>query len=91
MFPHALYKGSNSDTKLVELSRFLNLPQSKDEAIVDQGFTIEDMLTLLGGRLNIPPFLGGRKQLAAIEVVRRYSADSILMRTHTHRVERAIC
>jgi len=53
--------------------------------MADCGFTIEDLLTPLGVGLNIPPFLGGRQQMDAAEVVEMQQIASL--RIH---VERAI-
>ena len=54
--------------------------------MADRGFTIEDSLTPLGVGLNIPPFLGSRQQMDAVEVVETQQIASL--RIH---VERAIC
>ena len=54
--------------------------------MANRGFTIEDVLTPLGVQLNIPPFLGGRQQLAASEVVDTQQIASLCI-----HVERAIC
>ena len=37
--------------------------------MADRGFTIEDSLTPLGVGLNIPPILGNRQQMDAVDVV----------------------
>ena len=88
MFVSSLYTGSISDTELVERSGFLNLLQSGDEVMADRGFTIEDMLTPLGVQLNIPPFLGGREQLATSEVVDTQQIASL--RIHVERAIRRV-
>ena len=56
--------------------------------MADQGYTIEDVLTPLGVQLNIPPFLGGRQQLAASEVVDTQQIASI--RIHVERAIRRV-
>ena len=56
-----------SDDELVNRSGFSRLLQQGDEIMADCGFTID--LTPLGVGLNIPPFLGSRKQMDAVEVV----------------------
>ena len=61
MLVSSLYTSSISDTELVEQSGFSSLLKSGDEVMADQGFTIQDVLILLGVCLNIPPFLGKRK------------------------------
>ena len=40
-----------------------------DEIMANRGYTIKDLLILLGVKLNIPPFLGERDQLEGSEVV----------------------
>jgi len=51
-----------------------------DELMADRGFTIEDLLTPLGVRLNIPPFLGDRDQMDGNEVVE--TQQIALLRIH---------
>ena len=88
MFVSSLYTGSISDTELVERSGFLQLLQSGDEVMADRGFTIESLLTPLGVGLNIPPFLGGRQQLDASEVVETQQIASL--RIHVERAIRRV-
>lgn len=88
MFVSSLYTGSISDTELVERSGFLSLLKSGDEVMADRGFTIQDVLTPLGVRLNIPPFLGKREQLAASEVVDTQQIASL--RIHVERAIRRV-
>ena len=68
-FVSSLYTGCISDTQLVERSGFLSLLQKGDEIMADCEFTIEDLLTPLGVKFNIPPFLGERGQMEGSEVV----------------------
>ena len=51
------YEGSISDRNLVELNGLLDKLEPGDEVMADKGFTIHDLLTPCGIRLNIPPFL----------------------------------
>ena len=37
--------------------------------MADQGFDIQDDLTPIGVKVNIPPFMKGRHQLEAVELV----------------------
>ena len=53
--------------------------------MADRGFTIKDMLDDIGVKLNIPPFMKGRKKLPASEVSEGRKIASV--RIH---VERAI-
>ena len=86
IFTSSLYTGSISDNELVNRSGFLGLLQPGDEIMADHGFTIEDSLTPLGVGLNIPPFLGSRKQMDAVEVVETQQIASLQI-----HVECAIC
>lgn len=56
-----------------------------DCIMADKGFTITKELEEIGLRLNIPPFLGKRKQLASSDV-----KDTQLIAHHRIHVERAI-
>ena len=84
-FVSSLYTGCISDTQLVERSGFLSLLQKGDEIMADRGFTIEDLLTPLGVKLNIPPFLGERGQMEGSEVVETQQIISLCI-----HIERAI-
>ena len=86
VFVSSLYTGCISDRKLVKRCGILTLLQKGDGLMADRGFTIEDLLTPLGVRLNIPPFLGGREQMEGSEVVETQQIASL--RIH---IERAIC
>jgi hypothetical protein len=55
------YPGSISDREIVKKSGFLDYIDKNDLILADRGFTIEDLLDPLGARLNIPPFLRGKK------------------------------
>ena len=76
-FVSSLYTGCISDTQLVERSGFLSLLQKGDEIMADRGFTIEDLLTPLGVKFNIPPFLGERGQMEGSEVVKTQQIASL--------------
>ena len=53
--------------------------------MADRGFTIKDMLGEIGVKLNIPPFMEGRKQLTAPEISQGRKITSVKI-----HVERAI-
>ena len=77
-FVSSLYTGCISDTQHVERSGFLSLLQKGDDEIMaDRGFIIEDLLTPLGVKLNIPPFLGERGQMEGSEVVETQQLTSL--------------
>ena len=86
-FISPLYVGGISDIGLTRVSGFLAELDGKSgiSVMADRGFTIKDQIDSIGVELNIPPFLEGRKQLPADEVLRgRFIAS---LRIH---VERAI-
>ena len=62
-FVSSLYTGCISDTKVFERSGFLSLLQKGDEIWANCGFTIEDILLLLGVKLNFAPFFGKQGQM----------------------------
>jgi len=88
IFASSLYTGSISDNELVTRSGFLRLLERGDEIMTDRGFTIEDSLTPLGVGLNIPPFLSGRQQMDAAEVVETQQIASL--RIHVERAIRRV-
>lgn len=64
-----LFPGSISDKELTRQSGILKLLEKGDSVMADRGFDIEEDLDLLGVRLNMPPFLKGKKQLDERELV----------------------
>ena len=85
IFVSSLYPGSISDKELTKKSGLLHLLESGDSVMAGRGFDIQDELTPLGVRLNIPPFLKGKTQLKKEELVETRRIASL--RIH---VERAI-
>ena len=84
-FVSKCYKGSISDRKLVKLSGLLEKLEPGDQIMADKGFQIQDLLTPLGVRLNVPPFLTGSAQMSA--------SDAIITKKIAHlrvHMERAI-
>ena len=86
-FISPLYVGSISDVELTRVSGLLNCIEDKPgiSIMADRGFTIKDMLDNIGIKLNIPPFMEGRRQLPASELSEGRKIASV--RIH---VERAI-
>ena len=84
-FVSKCYEGSISDRKLVELSGLLEKLEPGDQIMADKGFQIQDLLTPLGVRLNVPPFLTGGAQMSASDVI--ITKKIAHLRVH---VERAI-
>ena len=54
------YEGSISDREITKKSGVLNYIENGDTVLADRGFTIDDLIMALGGKLVIPPFLKGR-------------------------------
>lgn len=86
-FVSELYVGSVSDVELTRVSGVLDQLKGKTNISVmaDRGFTIRDQLAAIKVDLNIPPFMEGRAQLPAQEVLEGRKIASL--RIH---VERAI-
>ena len=65
-----MYPGFTSDKEIVLKCGILetSLWDEGDSVMADRGFIIRDPLEKIGVSLNIPPFLGGRVQLAKAEV-----------------------
>ena len=57
------------DRKLVEHSGLLEKLEPGDQIMADKGLQIQDLLTPLGVRLNVPPFLIGSAQMSASDVI----------------------
>ena len=53
----------------MELSGLLEKLEPGDDIMADKGFQIQDLLALLGVRLNIPPFLSGNTQMPESDVI----------------------
>ena len=86
-FISPLYVGSISDVELTRVSGLLTHLKDKPgiSVMADRGFTIKDILNDIGVKLNILPFMDGRKQLPAVEISEGRKIASV--RIH---VERAI-
>ena len=67
-FVSELWGGRVSDVLITERCGILDLIEKGDNVMADRGFDIADLLSRKGVTLNIPPFLGHRKQLTAFEV-----------------------
>ena len=89
LFHHYNYVGSISDIELTRVSGLVLLNCIEDKpgisiVAADRGFTIKDMLNNTGVKLNIPPFMEGRRQLPASVVSEGRKMASI--RIHVKRV-----
>ena len=62
--------GTISDVELTRVSGFLDTLDGKQgiSIMADRGFTIQDLLDTRGVKLNMPPFMEGRKQLPSEEI-----------------------
>ena len=69
-FISPVFVGSISVVELTRHSGFLTILEDKPgvSIMADRGFTVKDMLKQLKIKLNLPPFMEGRKQLPAEEV-----------------------
>ena len=82
-FVSKLFPGSISDKQITRRSGLLQLLKRGDSVMADRGFEIQDELTLIGVRLNIPPFLRGKTQLSEEELVETRRIASV--RIHVER------
>ena len=83
-FVSDLYSGTISDKRLTQMSGILDLLEQGDSVMADRGFDIQDDLTPVGVALNMPPFLKGKTQLDANEMVETRRIASV--RIHVERV-----
>ncbi len=81
------YPGNISDKELTRQSGLVELLEG-DSIMVDRGFDIGDIVNVKGVRVSIPPFLRGKKQLEASELVEMRSIASL--RIHVERCIRII-
>ena len=88
-FVSLLYPGCISDKELIKRNGILDLLEPGDSVMADRGFKIEEDLLLIGAKLNIPPFLWGKKQLSENELVatRRIASLRIHVERATERIK----
>ena len=82
-FISKLFPGSITDRQLTEKSGLLQLLERGDSVMADRGFDIQDDLTPIGVKVNIPLFLKGKQQLDAGEMVETRRIASL--RIHVER------
>lgn len=94
MYLSHLYTGSISDKEICTRSGFLGLLKHKvdigglavgDAVMMDKGFDMAKELAATNVKLNIPSFLGKRKQLSPTDV-----ANTKVTAHHRIHIERAI-
>ena len=68
-FVSKLFPGAISDKQLTLKSGLLELLEKGDSVMADRGFDIQDQLTPLGVRLNIPAFSKGKVQFSNEELI----------------------
>lgn len=94
MYVSHLYTGCISDKEICTRSGFLDLLKHNvdigelavgDAVMVDKGFDMEKELAAINMKLNIPSFLGKRKQLSPADV-----ANTQVIAHHRIHIERAI-
>ncbi|KAL9986830.1 hypothetical protein ACROYT_G001034 [Oculina patagonica] len=83
-FISRLWSRSTSDRRVTQESGLIDILEKGDEVMADRGFTIRDLLTKRGVKLNMPPFTKG-KQLS--RKARKETSSIAKVRIH---VERAI-
>ena len=79
-FVSILFPGSISDKELTRKSGLLQCLEEGDSVMADHGFDIQDDLTPIGVRVNIPPFL---RQLDGCELIETRRIASL--RIHVER------
>ena len=84
-FVSELFSGSISDKELTRTRRsgVLGLLEKGDAVMADRGFDIQDDLTPIGVKLNMPPFLKGKSQLSTSEIIETRRIASV--RIHVER------
>ena len=82
-FVSKLYPGGISDKEFTCRSGLLDLLERGDSVMADRGFDILGDLAPIGVKLNIPPFLRGKKQLDPKELVETRRIASL--RIHVER------
>ena len=60
-FISKLWSGSTSDRRVTQESGLIDLLEEGDQVMADRGFTIRDLLTKKGVKLNMPPFTKGNQ------------------------------
>ena len=60
-FISRLWSGSTSDRRVTQESGLIDILEKGDEVMADRGFTIRDLLTKRGVKLNMPPFTKGNQ------------------------------
>jgi len=60
-FISKLWSGSTSDRRVTQESGLIDLLEEGDHVMADRGFTIRDLLTKRGVKLNMPPFTKGNQ------------------------------
>jgi len=65
----------------------MDLLERENSVLADRGFNIQDDLTPLGVKVNIPPFLKGKKQLEPNESVKTRCIASLRIQVE-HGMER---
>ena len=78
------YVGRASDLFVVQESGILLLVKPGDLILADRGFTIEDLLGLIGAKLATPAFMQGRNQLSQQETEMNRKVSNV--RIHIERI-----
>lgn len=84
MFISSAWGGRVSDKVIAQQCGFLDLIDPGDVILANRGFNIHDDIAVRGGRLEIPAFTKGKKQLSREEV--EQSRQLSRVRIHVERV-----
>ena len=68
VFISSAWGGRVSDKVITQQCRFLNLIDPGDVILAERGFNVHDDIAIRGGKLQIPAFTKGKKQLSREEV-----------------------
>lgn len=83
-----LAPGRISDKEITKDSGLYKMLDRGDSVMADRGFLIEDALSEVGVKLNIPPFMKGQSQLTVED--EKLTRDIAKLRIHVERVIRGV-
>ena len=84
VFISSAWGGRVSDKVITQQCGFLDLIDPGDVILADRGFNVHDDIAIRGGRLEIPAFTKGKKQLSREEI--EQSRQLSRVRIHVERV-----
>ena len=84
VFISSAWGGRVSDKVITQQCGFLDLIDPGDVILADRGFNVHDDIAIRGGRLEIPAFTKGKKQLSREEIEQSRQLSPI--RIHVERI-----